>query len=202
MVLVLGSGAFADSLFPKDTELAGHLVSDRDLDFKEGDIIVVLVQENIDASTESNTNTKKEASTESEALQAANSFFVNPKPNGLGLVDPEVLPNWEIELENEHRTTGKTKRTNQLITTVSCVVTKTYENGNLDIEGERLVTVNREESRLHVSGMIRSKDVTPSNTVRSSQMANGRIELRGRGPLWNNQRRGIITRILDWFSPY
>lgn len=202
LVLILGSGAFADSLFPKDDELGGHLVSDRDLDFKEGDIVTVLVQENIDASTESNTNTKKESSTESEALQAANSFLVNPKPAGLGLIEPEVLPNWAIDLKNEHRTTGKTKRANQLVTTVSCVITKTHDNGNLDIEGERQVTVNREESRLEVSGMIRGKDIGPSNTIRSSQIANGRIVLRGRGPLWNNQRRGLITRVLDWFSPF
>ena len=69
LVVIFGTGAFADSLFPKDDELAGHLVSDQDLDFKVGDIVTVLVQENIDATTQSNTNTKKESSTESEALQ-------------------------------------------------------------------------------------------------------------------------------------
>ncbi len=200
LILAIGPGAFADSLFPKDDELGGHLVSDEDLDFAEGDIITVLVEESIDASTESNTNTKKESKTESEAPAAANPLFVNPKPTGFGLLDPEKLPNWAINLKNEHRTTGKTKRANRLVTTVSCVVTKAYDNGNLDIQGERQVTVNREDSRLQVSGMIRGKDVTPANTVRSSQIARGHIELRGRGPLWNNQRRGLLTRALDWLS--
>jgi hypothetical protein len=33
-------------------------------------------------------------------------------------------------------------------------------------------------------------------------VANVTIELKGKGPLWNNSRRGIITKILDWFSPF
>jgi flagellar L-ring protein precursor FlgH len=194
--------AAADSLFSSAVEERGNLISNQKLDFKPGDIITVLVQETIDATTESNTNTKKEADVESEADAADNTFLTNPRPDGLGLLEPERLPNWAIEAENEHRTTGRTKRTNRLSTTVSCIITKVHDNGNLDIEGEKMVAVNREDSRLVVRGTVRGRDVTPANTVSSLQLANALIELRGRGPLWNNQRRGLITKILDWFSPF
>jgi flagellar L-ring protein FlgH len=70
------------------------------------------------------------------------------------------------------------------------------------IEGSKRMTVNREESFLTIKGIIRSRDVTASNTVRSNQIADLALDLKGKGPLWNNQRRGIFTKILDWLSPF
>ncbi|MBN2307533.1 MAG: flagellar basal body L-ring protein FlgH [Candidatus Hydrogenedentes bacterium] len=194
--------AQADSLFSPDAETRGSLVSNRHVEFHEGDIITVLVAETIDASTESNTNTKKKSEIESEALAGANTFLTNPKPNGLGLIKEELLPNWAIDMENEHRTTGTTDRSNRLTTTVSCTVTRVHDNGNIEIEGQKRVSVNREDSTVYVKGTVRGRDVSAANMISSTQIADAVIELRGRGPLWNNQRRGLITKLLDWFSPF
>ncbi|MCC6696281.1 MAG: flagellar basal body L-ring protein FlgH [Candidatus Hydrogenedentes bacterium] len=194
--------ALGDSLFTQDVARQGTLVSMKKNRFQKGDIITVLVRESIQAQTDANTNTKKESDVQSTADADSNSFLVSPKPNGLGLLDAEKLPNWQLETENEQRTTGQTKRTNRLITTITCTVTGVQPNGNVELQGEKTVTVNREDSRIFVKGVVRSRDVTPENTVDSTQIANAIVELKGKGPLWNNQRRGLITRFLDWFSPY
>lgn len=203
-VAVLGVAALAsaDSLFSEAVEKNGTLISDKHASFKEGDILTVLVRETIDASTEADTNTKKDSSVDAQAPISANPFLTAESDGGLNIIPEEVLPNWNIEVENEHKSTGKTTRANKLVTTISCVVTKVYDNGNIDIEGQKRVTVNREDSNLLVKGMVRSRDVSPGNTVLSTQVANVTIELKGKGPLWNNSRRGIITKILDWFSPF
>jgi len=62
--------------------------------------------------------------------------------------------------------------------------------------------VNREDSYLRVSGVVRAEDISPDNTVPSTLLADATVDLDGKGPLWNNQRRGLITRFLDWFAPY
>ena len=194
--------ASADSLFSKTVADQGTLISEKKVRFQEGDIITVLVRETIDALTQSNTNTKKESDVESTAPVAANSFFVGQGRNGLNIFNPGELPNWEIEAENEQKTTGITRRKSQLTMTVTATVTRVLPSGNLIIEGIKTVKVNRENSTLYVTGEIRARDVTAENTILSTQIANSRIELKGEGPLWNNQRRGIVTRFLDWFSPF
>lgn len=200
--LLCATGARADSLFSENTERSGTLISLEEKQYKEGAILTVLVMESIDASTQANTNTKKESEIEAEAAIADNPFLVAEPPNGLGLISPGKLPNWSIDAENEHRATGQTLRKNKLVTTIACTVTEVYENGNLKIEGEKEVTVNREDTNIKMSGLVRARDITPQNTVRSDQIANADIKLKGKGPLWNNQRRGILTKILDWFSPF
>jgi flagellar L-ring protein precursor FlgH len=201
-VLGIAALASADSLFNEVVEKNGTLISDKHASFKEGDILTVLVRETIDASTEADTNTKKDASVQADAPAAANPFLIADTPGGLNIIPEEVLPNWDIGIENEHKSTGKTTRANKLVTTISCIVTKVHDNGNIDIEGQKRVTVNREDSNLLVKGTVRSRDVSPGNTVLSTQVANVTIELKGKGPLWNNSRRGIITKVLDWFSPF
>ena len=85
---------------------------------------------------------------------------------------------------------------------MSCFVKQVFPNGTMLIEGERKVTINREDSTLFISGVVRSKDVTPDNTIPSTMIANAQIQLRGKGELWNNQRRGFLTKVVDWVNPF
>ncbi|MCL4694115.1 MAG: flagellar basal body L-ring protein FlgH [Candidatus Hydrogenedentes bacterium] len=194
--------AMGDSLFTQEVAREGTLVSLKQKKFEVGDIITVLVRESIEAQTDANTDTKKESDVQSEANETDNSFLVAPEPDGFGITTAGKLPNWQFETENEQRTTGKTQRKNRLITTITCTVTDVHDNGNIALEGEKTVTVNREDSRIFVKGIARARDVAPDNSIDSTRIANAVVELKGRGPLWNNQRRGLITRFLDWFSPY
>lgn len=194
--------ARADSLFNQAAQKSGTLISEKIARFAVGDLITVLVREKIDASTQADTNTKKESDVESNANAADNAFLIADEPTGNNILKPDDLPNWQIEAENETRNTGRTKRVSTLTTTITCFVQEVLENGNLRIQGEKTVTINREDSTLVVSGIVRPKDILPDNTVPSTQLANATVLLKGKGPLWNNQRRGLVTRFLDWFSPF
>lgn len=201
-LIAIAGPAAAGSLFTARAEANGTLISERKARFDPGDIITILVRENIDAQTQANTNTKKESDVSANAPIAGNPFLVARPPDGLNIINPGELPNWQIEMENEHRTQGRTQRNNRLVTTIAARVVEVQPNGLVRIEGSKKVTVNREDSLVRIAGVIRTRDVTPDNTVLSTQVADAEIELQGKGPLWNNQRRGIITRFLDWFSPF
>ena len=193
--------ASADSLFKIAAHRQGTLIAKPNR-FGVGDIITVLVSETIDASVKADTNTKKESDVQAEAKAADNAFLVSPGPDGLNLLKKEKLPNWGIEAENEHKARGQTIRKSTLSLSISCLITEVLAGGTLRIEGTKEVTANREDTTVSVSGLVRARDVGPDNTIRSSQIANAVIRLKGKGPLWNNQRRGIFTKILDWFSPF
>lgn len=203
LAFLMGSGfAGADSLFSEDTEKKGSLVSDGKQEFEVGDIITVLVRESVDASATADTTTNKETENTSEAEEGGNSLLTAPKPTGFGIMNAAKLPNWDFEWERDHQAQGETARSNTLTMTVACQVTKVHDNGNIDIEGAKKVKVNREDTTMVIKGTVRSRDVTPANTVDSTQLAGAFIGLEGKGPLWNNQRRGLLTKLLDWVSPF
>ncbi len=196
----LNQAAPADSLFSKRTAESGTLISLQKAAFKPGDILTVLVRETVEASTESGTRTKKESDVQSQAGAGANEFLVSD--DGLNLIKPEELPNWQIEAENEHKTKGETTRSNKLVLTITCQVMEQLPNGNLRIQGTKRVTVNSEDTTIVLNGTVRPRDISPNNTIASNLIADASIELQGKGPLWNNQRRGFLTKFLDWFSPF
>lgn len=204
MGVLYSVSACGDSLFNQEAAKDGTLVAERSNRFEMGDIVTVLVKEQVDATTTADTNTKKESDVESEAPAADNTFVLkDPKvKGGLSVLSEGDLPNWRVEAKNETKNRGQTKRKSALTTSISCFITEVYPNGNIRIEGEKQVTVNREDSLLKVSGVARSRDVTTTNTVQSTQLANVTVSLKGKGVLWNNDRRGFVTRILDWFSPF
>ena len=199
MQLVL-AGAWGDSLFNKRAAANGTLVSDQKVRFEVGDIITVLVRENVDATTSASTETEKESQLKATAAARENGFLVGG--GGFGLVPRELLPNWNINVENEVEAEGTTRRSNQLTLELSCIVKQVFENGNIFIEGSKEVTVNREDTLIVVSGIVRARDVTPANTVFSTQLADASVQLKGHGPLWNNQRRGFFAKLFDWISPF
>ena len=198
LVLLLGAAAGADSLFGQAPP-SGTLVS-KQKDFEPGDIVTVTVEETIKSSVRSITNTKKESDVESQAAAAQNQFIVSE--NGMDIVPSQKLPNWNIGIKNEHKARGQTDRTSSLTTSIACVITRVHPNGLLAIEGDKIVATNREDCHIHVSGLVRAKDISAANTISSTQIANAVIKLTGKGPLWNSQRRGLVTKFLDWFSPF
>ena len=98
-----------------------------------------------------------------------------------------------------HKFEGKadTDRESELIATVSCLVTEVLANGNLRIEGRQDITVNHENQYIVLSGIIRPEDISPQNAVRSSKMADARIEYSGEGDVDGQQRPSWINRFFS-----
>jgi flagellar L-ring protein precursor FlgH len=81
-------------------------------------------------------------------------------------------------------------------------ITNEMPNGDLFIEGTKVVMINNEEYHLYVSGLIRRADIADDNSIASSRIADAEIEFTGRGDLADQQRKGLIGRGLDKVAPF
>lgn len=62
-------------------------------------------------------------------------------------------------------------------------VADVYPNGNLLVKGQKMVTMNKGNEYIQISGIVRHEDITPENTVRSTQLADARVAYKGDGPV-------------------
>lgn len=69
----------------------------------------------------------------------------------------------------------KTNFNEDFATRISAVIEQTYQNGNYFIKGIKEILIDGQKQTIIVSGMIRPYDITPDNTVESSQIANLKI---------------------------
>lgn len=96
---------------------------------------------------------------------------------------------------------GTTARNGTLNGSIAVRVVKEMPNGDLFVEGTKVVLINNEEYHLYVSGLVRRTDIGQDNSIASTRIADAQIEFTGRGDLADQQRKGWLGRLLDTFSP-
>ena len=75
-------------------------------------------------------------------------------------------------------------------------------NGNLVIEGIRQVGFGKERQFASLRGIIRPYDITITNTIPSTAVADARIEYVSEGSLTQSQKKGWLLRLDEKISPY
>jgi flagellar L-ring protein precursor FlgH len=75
-------------------------------------------------------------------------------------------------------------------------------NGNMVIQGTQEVRTNTEMRQLTVSGIVRPEDITSSNTIKHTQIAEARISYGGRGDISRVQKTPYGQSLVEKFQPF
>lgn len=92
---------------------------------------------------------------------------------------------------------GQSGRADKIVAQISVVVTDVLPNGDLRVAGDETLIVNGETTRIHVRGRVRPQDITPTNTVMSTRLAEAQIDYSGAGVVSRSAQPGLIVRLLN-----
>jgi flagellar L-ring protein FlgH len=175
---------------------AGYLEDTRAL--RTGDVVHINIDEKADAQGNATTSLSKETSRDGkvDSLLGLVPAIRKAYPN----IDPDKLISLAANFDFKGQ--GNTQRTGQLTGVIAVRVKQTLPNGDLFIEGTKVVMINHEEYHLYISGVIRPADIDGDNSVSSSLVADARVEFTGRGDINDQVERGWLTKILDFVNPF
>lgn len=150
-----------------------------------GDVVTVLLEEETDASKDANQAMGRSAT---YSMPAPNIAGQTPtyKGNPLG---------FDINSEQDFEGGGAASQSNALSGTLSAIVTRVQPNGNLVIQGQKKLTLNRGDEYVTITGIVRRDDIGPSNTVSSTRVANARLSYTGEGALADSSSMGWLSRV-------
>lgn len=162
-----------------------------------GDLVTIRVDENPRALGDASTSTDRESSF---------NFGVGGLFGLMAAIQsayPELDPSQLLNLVSSSQFSGQgtTQRGSNIEASVAVRVQRQLPNGDLFIEGTKVLLVNEEELHIYVSGVIRPQDIEPDNSVSSSRIADAEIEFSGRGDLTQNQRMGWLQQVLGHVNP-
>jgi flagellar L-ring protein FlgH len=89
---------------------------------------------------------------------------------------------------------GSTENSNDFSGTITATVIEVLPNGHLIVSGEKQIGVNHNVDVLRFSGQVDPRAIQAGNSVASAQIANVRIEQRGRGQQADAQGIGWFGR--------
>ena len=157
-----------------------------------GDILTVSFTESFQATKSQNAASSK---------SSENSVTL---PTVMGSILPNSLGN-SGELGSSGESTfsgsGSTNQSNSLTGLISVHVVRVYSNGNLEILGQKKLTLNNGDEYIRVSGIVRPRDVSSDNVVQSDRIANADINYVGAGDTARTGKKGWYTKMLDTINP-
>jgi len=163
----------------------------------KGDILTVVVSESSNMSNSLRTDTDKEAN----ILNSVGQWLFSPQASGFGTHRGE-LPATDISGSNDYSGGGSINNQQALNARASVLVIDVLPNGNLVIEGVRVVTFSGETQFAVLRGFVRPYDITAANTVPSDRIADARVEFISEGSLTEAQRKGWLLRINEKINPF
>ena len=97
---------------------------------------------------------------------------------------------------------GETAQSNALTGELSVTVAAVYPNGNMLVQGEKALTLNRGDENVQFSGIVRSADISVDNRVLSTRVAAARILYTGKGEIARASQQGWLQRFFSKLSPF
>jgi len=157
-----------------------------------GDTLVVQIVEKVSASQKSTSSIDK--SSDMSGSVTALPFLKGSKALGAASLGGSAA--------NSFAGKGATENTNDFSGTITVTVRQVLPNGHLLVGGEKQIGVNANVDVLRFSGQVDPRAIQPGNSVASSQIANVRLEHRGRGAQADAQAVGWLQRVfLSVVSP-
>lgn len=145
---------------------------------------------------------ERTAATKSNAAgtQRGGSVGLSPPSTGpLSLFDPSDIG---MGGNQQFKGQGSASQSNALSGEVSVTIAEVYPNGTMLVRGEKLLTLNRGDERVQISGIIRAIDISPDNRILSTRVADANIRYVGKGEIARASRQGWLQRFFSKISPF
>ena len=91
---------------------------------------------------------------------------------------------------------GKSSIDENFQTALSVIIQETYQNGNYYIKGSKQLLIDGQMQEIIISGVIRPYDITPENSVLSTQIANLKILYKKDGEEADATKVPLIFKLL------
>ena len=118
---------------------------------------------------------------------------------GAALGDTKLIG---TDFSNSFEGEAKSDRSGQITASIAARITEVLPNGNYSLFGRRAMKVNNEVQYITVAGVVRPQDISARNRIKSTFLADSRIEYYGKGVLADKQKPGWGTRIIDNLWPW
>jgi flagellar L-ring protein FlgH len=163
-----------------------------------GDILTVVI--NFDEKAIFNNETQRQrTSAENETMSQLLGFQASLPKVFAGTKATNPI---NVSGQSNHDGKATMNRQEQVNLQVAALVMQVLPNGNMVVQGHQELRVNYEVRELQLMGVIRPQDISSTNTVDYSKLAEARISYGGRGQLIDIQQPRYGQQLLDILEPF
>jgi flagellar L-ring protein precursor FlgH len=166
-----------------------------------GDTITIIVDLSNSVTKDQNTKTAKTASVD----DTINSLVYPPDGSNKGFSFYTLhgaVPTMQWSANQAFNGGGSLANTEAESTTIQARVVGVESNGVMRVAAIRLSKAGDEDTRMVLTGLVRPEDLNTDNSISSSRVADLQIVQKGKGTLSESQKKGWLTKLYEFLSPF
>jgi flagellar L-ring protein precursor FlgH len=165
---------------------------------KKHDLLTVIINEQSTSQSKDSADLQRTAD-----VNALLSQYINiTSAVQLKGVTPANPPQLGFTTDRKFKGEGTVERSDTMNARVQATVIDVLPNGTLVIEATKHIKNDDEEQHFTLTGYVRAEDVTPDNSVLSTQLANLMLEKTTKGAASDTSNRGWLQRFFDFLNPF
>jgi flagellar L-ring protein precursor FlgH len=98
--------------------------------------------------------------------------------------------------------TGNAAQSNSFTGSLAVTVIRVFPNGNMEVAGQKEITLNNGNEYVRVKGIVRPEDISATNIVSSTRLADAQIRYTGSGHLADASKPGWLSQLMRAISPF
>lgn len=222
-VAVSASQAQGNSLWVKAGHTEQSMFADK-IARGIGDVLTIVVDENTTTSQDADMLTRDEYQGGGGIGIAFNEFFnqfLRATPRLLGLATGAsttdengntvvpvggsnniTIPTLDLAASGEWNAGGRTSNRLTISNRTSVTVVDVLPNGNLVVEGAKIIRTGVEDQYAYMRGVVRPVDIQADNTISSTRIADAQVEFIPAGDLTDAQKKGWLLRAWEKVKPF
>ena len=98
--------------------------------------------------------------------------------------------------------TGNAAQSNSFTGSLAVTVIRVFANGNMEVSGQKAITLNNGNEYVRVKGIIRPEDISATNILSSNRFADAKIRYTGSVHLAETAKPGWLSQFMRAVSPF
>ena len=160
-----------------------------------GDLVTIQIAEKVTASQQSSSTVNRDSKMSAGITDL-------PGLTGGALGTAKKLGKLGVGSNTDFEGGGGTTSANTFTGSITATVVEVLPNGHLLVTGEKQIGVNQNVDVLRFTGTVDPYLLAPNSIISSTQVANVRVESRGRGQQNSAQAIGWLSRFFLSFIPF
>lgn len=165
--------------------------------FKAEDLVTVIVREEVKSSSDAKSQQDRDYQVDAKLDDWIRLSHWKLWNDSVSDRNPTVKVGTQTQTDNS----AKADRKDSITTRVTARIVDVKPNGILVLEAHKVVKTEEDEYTLVLMGHCRSQDVTPDNTILSTQLHDANISKVSKGVTKDGVKRGWLSKIIEALRP-
>jgi flagellar L-ring protein precursor FlgH len=113
-----------------------------------------------------------------------------------------TIPTLDLASSGEWNAGGRTANKLTVSNRTAVTVVDVLPNGNLVVEGAKIIRTGVEDQYAYMRGVVRPVDIEADNTILSTKIADAQVEFIPAGELTEAQKKGWLLRAWEKVKPF